>query len=384
MSKVLVAEDDRHVRELLVDALFDAGYDVIEAKDGEVALEKATQERPDLVLLDIWMPRMDGFEVLGKLREDPATESVPVVLLTALPAIQGEQTGLELGALHYITKPWAPGIVEATVRVALRESRNTSVAQEDDSSAVWAGSTSFQRGPDDPDAKNFIRSSGALTALEAILGGGISLGTLSLIEGATTAGKSVFSQHLSHGALVDGYPVAYFTSEHTARSLAKQMGSIGIDVSQYVRDDRLSIFPVQEPTSGEDSSPLLAALALDIDSLPKKTKFVIVDSVTNLAGSTHEQDILAFFTSLRRQCARGRTIAVVVHSYAFADSLFVRLRDLCDASFRLRSSKIRSKLVRTLEVIKGNGIDLDRDNMIVFEVEAGSGIRIIPFSRAKV
>jgi DNA-binding response OmpR family regulator len=52
MSKVLVAEDDRHVRELLVDALFDAGYDVIEAKDGEAALEKATQEHPDLVLLE--------------------------------------------------------------------------------------------------------------------------------------------------------------------------------------------------------------------------------------------------------------------------------------------------------------------------------------------
>jgi flagellar protein FlaH len=325
---------------------------------------------------------MDGFEVLGKLRGDPATEAVPVVLLTALPAVKGEKDGQALGVLHYITKPWAPGMLEATVRVALRESNYAPNA--DDDSMVWAGSTTFQRNLNDPSAMEFIRSAGALTNLESILGGGIMMGTLTLIEGSTTSGKSVLCQHLAHGALKDGHAVAYFTSEHTARSLAKQMGSIGINVSEYLRDDRLAIFPVQEPIRGEDSGSMLAALALDMDSLPKKTKFVIVDSVTNLAGSTQEQEILSFFTALRRQCARGRTIAVVSHSYAFADGLFVRLRDLCDADFRLRTSKIRAKLLRTLEVMKGNGIDLDRDNMVVFEVEAGSGIRVIPFSRAKV
>jgi DNA-binding response OmpR family regulator len=123
VAKILVAEDDRRVRELLVDTLFDAGYDVVEAKNGKAALERAFQEHPDLVLLDIWMPFVDGFEVLVKLREEPATKSVPVILLTALPAIQGEQDGMNLGVLHYITKPWAPGLVEATVRIALRESR---------------------------------------------------------------------------------------------------------------------------------------------------------------------------------------------------------------------------------------------------------------------
>lgn len=61
MSKILVAEDDRYVRELLLDAMSDMGFDVIEAKDGNAALEKATSEHPDLVLLEIWMPGMDGF-----------------------------------------------------------------------------------------------------------------------------------------------------------------------------------------------------------------------------------------------------------------------------------------------------------------------------------
>ena len=68
MSKVLVAEDDNHVRELLVETLNDAGYDVVEAKDGKLAVEKVVQEHPDLVLLDIWMPVLDGFQVLGKLK----------------------------------------------------------------------------------------------------------------------------------------------------------------------------------------------------------------------------------------------------------------------------------------------------------------------------
>ena len=86
MAKVLVADDERNVRLSLVYILFDAGYDVIEAEDGPMALEKACQEHPDLILLDVMMPGMDGFRVLEKIRENPATESIPVVMLTALPA----------------------------------------------------------------------------------------------------------------------------------------------------------------------------------------------------------------------------------------------------------------------------------------------------------
>ena len=173
MSKILVAEDDRYVRELVVDALFDAGYDVIEAKDGNAAVEKATSEHPDLVLLDIWMPGMDGFQVLGKLRDNPATASVPVVLLTALPATQGERDGLNLGALHYITKPWSPGVLEATVRVAMREARSGNGVEEVDS-PVWAGSASYQRTSEGAVERGYIQTADLMIPLEQILGGGLS------------------------------------------------------------------------------------------------------------------------------------------------------------------------------------------------------------------
>ena len=223
-----------------------------------------------------------------------------------------------------------------------------------------------------------------MTPLEKILGGGLSLGTLTLVEGASAAGKSVICQHLAFGALMGGHDLAYFTSEHTSRSLTNQMSGIGLDISRYLKNNQLEIYPVKEPIQGEDSGPLLAALALDLDRLPKRCEFVVVDAMTNLASYSQEPDIIAFFSALRRQCSRGRTIAVVAHSYAFAEGIFIRLGDLCDAHFRLRTGKVRSKFVRMLEVVKANGIELDRDNLMVFEVEPGAGVRIIPMSQARV
>ena len=104
-----------------MDTLVDAGYEVIEAKHGGEAFELAHHERPDVILLDVWMPGMDGFEVLRKLKGDPATEGIAVILLTVLSAALGEPKGMSLGVSHYITKPWQPGTVESAVRVALRE-----------------------------------------------------------------------------------------------------------------------------------------------------------------------------------------------------------------------------------------------------------------------
>jgi len=318
----------------------------------------------------------------GQTARRPPTESTPVILLTALPALQGEQQGMKLGVIHYITKPWLPGTVEATVRVALREAQPNS-GKEDDDSAVWAGSTSYHKMLEDQADQQFIQTADLLLPLEKMLGGGISLGTLTLIEGALAAGKSVLCQHLAYGALAAGHSVVYFTSEHTAHSLIQQMASIGLDVSRHLRSDALCIYPVQEPIEGEDSGLLMGALALDMDRLPKEYSFIIVDAITNLAGSSQEQAIFSLFSSLRRQCSKGRTIAAVAHSYAFSADMFARLGTLCDAHFRLRTGKVRMKQVRILEVAKANGIDLDRDNVIVFEVEPKSGMHIMPFSQAR-
>ena len=120
MTKVLVVDDEQDIRDLLVDTLSDAGYEVIEAKNGGSAIDKAFLELPDVILLDVWMPVMDGFEVLKKLRENPATEAIPVILLTALPQSHGSKPSWELGVRHYIEKPFDSDHVQLAVKVALR------------------------------------------------------------------------------------------------------------------------------------------------------------------------------------------------------------------------------------------------------------------------
>ena len=123
MSKILVAEDEEHIRKMLVDLLFYEGYDVIEAADGGAALEMACSEQPDLILLDVMMPVMDGFQVLEKLKNDLSTQSIPVIMVTAKGQERDELQARATGAWDYITKPWEPGEVESKVMNAEIETR---------------------------------------------------------------------------------------------------------------------------------------------------------------------------------------------------------------------------------------------------------------------
>ena len=101
-AKVLLAEDDRMTRLIASSSLVKHGYQVVEVDNGGAAYDKAISEQPDIILLDVQMPVMDGFEVLKKLRADPSTVATPVILLTGMPADQGEIAAWEMGACHYI------------------------------------------------------------------------------------------------------------------------------------------------------------------------------------------------------------------------------------------------------------------------------------------
>ena len=121
MTKILVVDDDASVRSLIRLILDKEGYEIFEADQGALAYTLAVAMEPDAILMDVMMPNMSGFEVLKKLRENPATQGTPVILLTALSASKGESLGMSLGVDHYINKPWGPGIVEAAVNIALRD-----------------------------------------------------------------------------------------------------------------------------------------------------------------------------------------------------------------------------------------------------------------------
>jgi sigma-B regulation protein RsbU (phosphoserine phosphatase) len=129
-EKILVVDDERLNINVLVD-LLKPNYKMMAAKNGEQAL-KAVQiaNPPDLILLDIMMPEMDGYEVCRRLKADEATRDIPVIFITAMGETSDETKGLEVGAVDYLTKPISPPIVEARVKTHLALRRNMAELQK--------------------------------------------------------------------------------------------------------------------------------------------------------------------------------------------------------------------------------------------------------------
>lgn len=409
MTMVLVAEDEFRIREVLVDTLLDAGYDVVDAANGMEAVQKAKQYAPDIVLLDVMMPELDGFQVMEQMKAIPETESIPVILLTAMPADQGESAALEVGTSHYLTKPCDLEMLEAAIRIALREtgkagdSLPSETGEEADQPAdvvnlkadvtnqtVEAQLARLKSGrkkknSEDPEEEEVqvIKTGEKLPALEQKMGGGLPLGTITLAAGAASSGKSTLCQHLLYGALVGGYGAAYYTSEASAHDLLPQMISIGLDVSEYLGKEKFRIYDVPQLTESEKPEVLLNQLSQSMGQLSRGAQFIVVDSITDLAGSCPEQAVIAFFSACRRLSNQGKTIFVSVHSYAFGSEMLTRLHALCDGYLLLGSEEVRGKSVRTLEVKKINTTEKTRDNMVSFVVEAKIGMRLIPMNKTQ-
>ncbi|HNU98859.1 MAG: response regulator transcription factor [Verrucomicrobia bacterium] len=121
MSRILIVEDELAMRTALADVLEDEGYRVITAADGAAGLERAIKEKPDLVLLDIMMPKLDGFAVCAELRRLGHTE--PILMLTAKGQVEDRVTGLDVGADDYLVKPFSTDELMARVRAALRRTQ---------------------------------------------------------------------------------------------------------------------------------------------------------------------------------------------------------------------------------------------------------------------
>jgi diguanylate cyclase (GGDEF)-like protein len=122
-ESILVVDDDPDIARFVEVNLRSAGYDVSVAGDGEEALERATEMRPDLVLLDVMMPRLDGFEVAQRLRKNPQTANTSIIMLTAKALSSDKVTGLQSGADDYIIKPFDPIELLARVKGTLRRAK---------------------------------------------------------------------------------------------------------------------------------------------------------------------------------------------------------------------------------------------------------------------
>ncbi len=129
-EQILIVEDEETIRELLTMALESEGYHVLASADGEAGLEMARKRQPDLILLDLMLPGVDGLTVCRTLAADAATRAIPVVMLTARSEESDIVLGLEVGACDYITKPFNRKILIARIRAHLRRVREAGDSRE--------------------------------------------------------------------------------------------------------------------------------------------------------------------------------------------------------------------------------------------------------------
>jgi phosphate regulon transcriptional regulator PhoB len=119
-GKILVVEDDRDIVEMVEYNLKQEGYTAIHAYNGEKGIELAEEGKPDLIILDLMLPAIDGFEVCKRLKQQPSTSRIPIIILSAKSRETDKVVGLELGADDYVTKPFSPRELLARIKAVLR------------------------------------------------------------------------------------------------------------------------------------------------------------------------------------------------------------------------------------------------------------------------
>lgn len=118
---ILIIEDDKFLRELITQKLIREGYNISEAADGEEGIKKVKEEKADLVLLDLILPGIDGFEVLSRMKEEPALSQIPVIILSNLGQKDDVEKGLKMGAVDYLIKAhFTPGEIIEKIKKALK------------------------------------------------------------------------------------------------------------------------------------------------------------------------------------------------------------------------------------------------------------------------
>jgi flagellar protein FlaH len=238
--------------------------------------------------------------------------------------------------------------------------------------------TTDETGESSGDNKRAIASGNP--ELDGKMGGGIPIGSLTLIEGTSGAGKSVLSQQLIWGSLQQGFAVSLFTSENSVKSLVSQMQSIDLDILDFLLLGKFRVFPMQLARLGGQAPATLARAMLR----ERRQDILIVDSFTSaIAHSSMDLQVLSFFEQCKRLCASGVTILVTLHDHAVQGDLIDALRSMCDAHLELRSEQDGQKLVKTLQVAKIRGAASVTGAIVGFDVEPGWGMRVIPISKAR-
>jgi class 3 adenylate cyclase/CheY-like chemotaxis protein len=253
-ATLLVVDDTADNLTLLNDLLRDT-YRVLLAKNGEKALGLARDQKPDLVLLDIMMPEMDGWEVCRRLKADPETRDIPILFLTAMDSDQDEAKGLELGAVDYITKPISPPIVLARVatHLTLKRARQFLVDQNAFLEAEVARRlVEIERIQDvfgkivDPRVRDFLLTHGQ------VVGGEVTQGAVMFCD---IRGFTAFSESRDPRAVVS-FLNRFFTE---AAACVEAEGGL---INKYLGDAFMAVFGTPFPLSDLQGAAIRAAQAI--------------------------------------------------------------------------------------------------------------------------
>lgn len=351
VKKILVIENDQQLLELIKYPLQEEGYTIVSALDGPDGLGKSRREQPTLVMVDFKLPTMKGNDVCKSIRKDPSTSHQRIIMIADETQLEQLEIGPGSSIDDFLIKPFNP--VELITKI------KPLMVSEDELSAKL-----ISTGNGDLDSK---------------MGGGVPVGSLTLIEGDSGAGKSVLSQQMMYGCLVDGYRLSLFTSENNVKSLVKQMRSLNMDILDYLLLDKLRIFPIETSGLGKEAPPtIMKAIQKE-----KSREMIFVDSLTSSIPASSDREVLGFFEEGKRLCADGSTVVCILHSHGLTRELLTRIRSLCDAHLQLRTEVAGNKLVKTLEVTKVRGAEQTTGNIVSFEVEPGWGIRVIPINKVK-
>lgn len=346
---ILVIDPDIEALQFMQECLEDAGYEISTTDDDSHALGLISSKTPELVVVDVAVLESSKASLINYLRANPKTEQVGILLLTNSPQPEADFARFE-GLDGFVTKPLEPESFTGQVENILK-----------------------RRGQ-----KKTVISSGS-SELDSRMGGGVPRGSLALIEGGSGAGKSVLSQQIVWGSLMDGYTVSIFTSENTVKSLVTQMDSLSLDVLDFLLLGKLRIYPMELSQLGRMAPFFLLEAMLN----SKDRDIIIIDSLTLAIAHSSIEDILNFFEQTKRLCATGMTIGIIVHSHAIDDELLVRIRSMCDVHLLLRAKQDGQRMVKTLEVAKVRGAGGITGSIVAFEVEPGWGMRVIPISKAR-
>lgn len=350
-KKLLIIESDLQLIELMRYPLEEEGYQVIVATDGTDGKRKAKREQPDLVMVDYKLPNAKGNDIAKAIRKDPNTEAIRILMIADESQLENLEIGPGSSVDDFLIKPFGP--VELVTKI------KPLLVSEDDKTTRLISTGNYD--------------------LDNKMGGGVPFGSLTLIEGDSGAGKSVLSQQMMHGSLVEGYKLSLFSSENSVKSLVKQMRSLNLDILDYLLLDKLRVFPIETSRLGKDAPPtLLKAMRAE-----KGRDMIFVDSLTSSIPASSDKEVLGFFEDAKRLCGDGTTVITIIHSHGLTRELLTRIRSLCDAHLQLRTEEAGNKLVKTLEVTKVRGAEQTTGNIVSFEVEPGWGIRVIPLNKAK-